>query len=198
MSVIFEKKSTLKVSSGTQWITVPDTTNMAQDDAVTTLKNLGLTVVVNPIQDDTVASGTVVRTDPAANEQMAGGTTVTVYVAQPKINTEKQVPSVVGLQQAEGISAIRNSNLIPSVEEQPNEQPAGTIISQSPTAGSNVRMNSTVKLYVSTGVSQAVLDQQAADAAAAAAASSAATNGWYEQDENGNWYHVNPDGTRDG
>ncbi len=192
------QKITLKVSSGTQWITVPDTTNMAQDDAVTTLKNLGLTVVVNPIQDDTVASGTVVRTDPAANEQMAGGTTVTVYVAQPKINTEKQVPSVVGLQQAEGISAIRNSNLIPSVEEQPNEQPAGTIISQSPTAGSNVRMNSTVKLYVSTGVSQAVLDQQAADAAAAAAASSAATNGWYEQDENGNWYHVNPDGTRDG
>ena len=190
---------TLKISKGTQWVTVPNVISMVQDDAVSTLKNEGLNVVVNPIQDNTVAAGTVVRTDPAVGEQLAGNTTITVYVSQGVTVTDEQVPSVVGKMQAAGVSDIRAAHLIPSVVEQANEQPKGTIISQSPAAGSPVKMNSTVKVYVSSGISQEQIDQAAADAAAAssaAAASDAQVNGWYDQDENG-WYHVNPDGTRD-
>ncbi|MDD4851427.1 MAG: Stk1 family PASTA domain-containing Ser/Thr kinase [Gemmiger sp.] len=191
------QKITLKVSKGTQWVTVPNTTSMVQEDAVTTLKTDGLTVVVNPIQDDSVAEGTVVRTEPAAGEQIAGGTTVTVYVAQAKMDTGRTVPSVTGMDKTDAVSSLRSINLIPSLVEQASDQPAGTIISQSPTAGSLVKMNATVKLYVSTGISQAILDQQA-QAALEQQQQQAAVDGWYDQDENGNWYHVNPDGTRDG
>ncbi|MDD4851428.1 MAG: PASTA domain-containing protein, partial [Gemmiger sp.] len=170
-----------------------------QDDAVTTLKTDGLTVVVNPIQDDSVAAGTVVRTEPAAGEQIAGGTTVTVYVAQAKMDINRTVPSLTGMTQTDAVSSLRGLNLIPSLVEQASDQPAGTVVSQSPSPGSAAQMNATIKLYVSTGISQEVLDQQAAAEAERLQQqqqADAAINGWDEQDENGNWYHVNPDGTR--
>jgi serine/threonine-protein kinase len=192
------QKITLKVSLGTQWVTVPDTTSMVQEDAETTLKNAGLTVVVYPIEDDSVASGTVVKTTPGANEQAAGGSTVTIYVSQIKIDTNRTVPSVTGMTEDEARSKLSAANLVIEKVEQPDPTAAGTVLSQNPIGGTQVKMNSRVKVYVSTGISQEELDAQAAAAASQSAAADAAQNGWYDQDENGNWYHVNPDGTRDG
>ena len=67
---------TLTVSLGTQYVTVPDLTNYVQADAEQQLKELGVSVLVTQAVDTSVASGAVIRTDPAAGSQVAAGSTV--------------------------------------------------------------------------------------------------------------------------
>ena len=78
---------TLTVSLGIQSVTVPDVTNYLQADAEQQLKNLGVSVLVTQAVEPTVASGSVIRTDPAAGSQVAAGSTVVVYVSRPQVST---------------------------------------------------------------------------------------------------------------
>lgn len=193
-----KQKVTLKVSMGTEWISVPETKSMDSGSARQTLQDLGLMVALHQVQDNTVAAGTVISSTPAAGEQVEGGSTVTLYVSQASIDIARTVPSVTGLNVSEARTKLTSFNLFPKVVEQPSEQAAGTVLSQNPVAGTQTRMNSTVTLYVSSGVTQAQIDAAAQEQAAIEEQQrqeQAATEGWYEQDENGNWYHVNPDGT---
>src|SRR5699024_11446143 len=66
---------TLTVSLGTQYVTVPETKNMVAEDAEQTLKDMGLNVLQKPMQDNTVASGSVIYSSPAAGETVEGGAT---------------------------------------------------------------------------------------------------------------------------
>ena len=77
---------TLKVSLGTLWVQIPDSViGMTQDEAEQALKDLGVSNVVNSfVIDDSVTSGTVVRTSPEAGQQVEGDATVTLYIAQPE------------------------------------------------------------------------------------------------------------------
>lgn len=193
-----KQKVTLKVSMGTEWISVPETKSMDSSSARQTLQDLGLMVALHQVQDNTVAAGTVISSTPAAGEQVEGGSTVTLYVSQASIDIARTVPSVTGLNVSEARTKLTSFNLFPKVVEQPSEQAAGTVLSQNPVAGTQTRMNSTVTLYVSSGITQAQIDAAAQEQAAIEEQQrqeQAAVEGWYDQDENGNWYHVNPDGT---
>ena len=88
---------TLTVSLGTQYVTVPDLTNYVQADAEQQLKNLGVSVLVTQAVEPTVASGAVIRTDPAAGSQVPAGSTVVVYISRPQVATTTKVPSLVGM-----------------------------------------------------------------------------------------------------
>lgn len=88
---------TLTVSLGTQYVTVPDLTNYVQADAEQQLKDLGVSVLVTQAVDTTVASGAVIRTDPAAGSQVAAGSTVVVYISRPQVATTTKVPSLIGM-----------------------------------------------------------------------------------------------------
>ena len=61
--------------------------------------------------DDSVTSGTVVRTDPAAGQQVEGDATVTLYIAQASIDTTVELVSVEGLQVEE--ARARLTRLLP-------------------------------------------------------------------------------------
>ena len=194
------QKLTLKISLGTEWVKVPETAGSAREDAEATLKSQGLTVQAYPVQDSSVAVDTVLYTVPAAGETVEGGTTVAMYVAQAKIVTERQVPSVTGLSLTDALTKLTSMNLVPRQVEAPSSEPQGTVLSQSPAPGTQVRMGTTITITISSGISQAELDAQAAAAAAEQqmlAQQQAQEQGWYEQDENGNWYHVGPDGQPD-
>ena len=78
---------TLTVSLGTQYVTVPDLTNYVQADAEQQLKELGVSVLVTQAVDTSVASGAVIRTDPAAGSQVAAGSTVVMYISRPQVAT---------------------------------------------------------------------------------------------------------------
>ena len=99
-------------------------------------------------------------------------------------------PRVIELARTE----LAAQNLIAKVVQQVSGEPEGTVLSQSPVGGTQVKMNTPVTLYVSTGITQEEIDA----AAAAAAEQAAQEGGWWDQDENGNWYHVGPDGQPDG
>ena len=88
---------TLTVSLGTQYVTVPDLTNYVQADAEQQLKDLGVSVLVTQAVDTTVASGAVIRTDPAAGSQVAAGSTVVIYISRPQVATTTKVPSLIGM-----------------------------------------------------------------------------------------------------
>lgn len=83
---------TLTVSLGTQYVTVPDLTNYVQADAEQQLKELGVSVLVTQAVDTSVASGAVIRTDPAAGSQVAAGSTVVMYISRPQVATTARCP----------------------------------------------------------------------------------------------------------
>ena len=144
---------TLTVSLGIQSVTVPDVTNYLQADAEQQLKNLGVSVLVTQAVEPTVASGSVIRTAPAAGSQVAAGSTVVVYVSRPQVSTTAKVPSLVGLSSVNDARTllVQNKLGLGSTTEQYSDKPAGTIIGQNPAAGSTVKVNSRVSVTVSAG-----------------------------------------------
>ena len=134
-------------------VTVPDVTNYLQADAEQQLKNLGVSVLVTQAVEPTVASGSVIRTDPAAGSQVAAGSTVVVYVSRPQVSTTAKVPSLVGLSSVNDARTllVQNKLGLGSTTEQYSDKPAGTIIAQNPAAGSTVKVNSRVSVTVSAG-----------------------------------------------
>jgi serine/threonine protein kinase len=65
-----------------------------------------------------------------------------------------KVPSVVGLNVEAAKLELQNSRLKSSVTEKPSSKPKDTVIDQSPTAGTEVKENTTVQLTVSSGPKQ--------------------------------------------
>mgnify|MGYP000839192094 CR=1 FL=1 len=88
---------TLTVSLGIHYVTVPDLTNYVQADGEQQLKDLGVSVLVTQAVDESVAAGSIIRTDPAAGSQVATGTTVVIYVSRPQVATTTKVPSLIGM-----------------------------------------------------------------------------------------------------
>ena len=153
-----QQKITLKVSLGTEYVTLVDVAGEDKATAKQTLTDLGVSVVTKRETNDSVAEGTVIRTDPAAGTQVEGGSTVILYVARPTVNTSVIVPSVEGMDDGKARSELRSMNLVTRVIEQASDQPEGTVLSQSPAAGTEVTINSVVVLYVSSGIPEVVVE----------------------------------------
>ena len=147
-----KQRIVLTVSLGTQYVTIPETKNMVAEDAEQTLKDMGLRVTKKPMSDNSVANGAVVYTQPAAGETVEGDSTVILYVSRSEVSKESQVPSLTGKTIEEARNEVKGLNLSIRTIEQASEQPAGTVLSQSPDAGSTVRKSSVITLVVSTGV----------------------------------------------
>ena len=144
---------TLTISLGIQYVTVPDVTNYLQADGEQQLKSLGVSVLITQAVDDTVAAGSIIRTDPAAGSQVAVGSTVVVYVSRPQVSTTAKVPSLVGLSNVNDARTllVQNHLGLGSRSEEYSDQPAGTVLSQSPAAGTTAKLNSRVNVVVSAG-----------------------------------------------
>lgn len=188
------QKVTLKVSLGTQWVTVPDVKTYVSDDAKKTLQDSGLQVVSKYVEDESVAAGTVVYTEPAGGETVEGGSTVNMYIARSKRDNMVSVTSVTGLQVSEGTADLQRQNLVVSVVEQPSSEAEGTILNQEPAAGTQVRIRSTVRLYVATAMPKVVQDPSTSDSP-----SSGDGARWPQEitDDNGNTWWVDVE-QRDG
>ena len=137
-----KQRIVLTVSLGTQYVTIPETKNMVAEDAEQTLKDMGLRVTKKPMSDNTVANGAVVYSQPSSGETVEGGTTVILYVSRSEVAKESQVPSLTGKTIEEARNEVKGLNLSIRTVEQPSEQPEGTVLSQSPDAGTKVRKSS--------------------------------------------------------
>ena len=152
---------TLTVSLGTQYVTVPDLTNYVQTDAEQQLKALGVSVLVTQAVDTSVASGAVIRTDPAAGTQVAAGSTVILYISRPQVSTTTKVPSLTGMSVDDARTLLVQNHLgLGSQSEKYSDQPAGTVLSQNPAAGTTAKLNSRVNVVVSAGAAPAQEPEQ--------------------------------------
>jgi beta-lactam-binding protein with PASTA domain/predicted Ser/Thr protein kinase len=136
------------ISSGGGPAPLPNVVGLDRNSAVDKLEALGLKVLVNeePTDDNTKVNY-VQRQDPAPNIVVQPGTTVTIWVAVP--NNIVLVPRLIGLSRAAAENALVSLGLVPKVTEVDSTLPGGTVLTQSPTEGTQVQAGSEVALDVS-------------------------------------------------
>ena len=146
-------KVELKVSLGTLYLPVPDVVQWKIGDAEEELRSKGIMMRRLAVIDDSVPEGMVVKTEPAAGEQIASGETISVYVSQKKVNVNRVVPPVIGMPLQDALRALGNNNLsVGSQNEDFNDAyPAGTVIACDPAPDTRVKVNSRVNLTISLG-----------------------------------------------
>ena len=186
---------TLTVSLGTQYVTIPETKNMVAEDAEQTLKDMGLRVTKKPMSDNSVANGAVVYTQPAAGETVEGDSTVILYVSRSEVSKESSVPSLTGKPIEEARNEVKGLNLSIRTIEQASEQPTGTVLSQSPDAGSTVRKSSVITLVVSSGVPEVVATPEPVEPTVNEDGTITVQESWWPSADGSHQIHQLTDGT---
>nr|WP_081892331.1 Stk1 family PASTA domain-containing Ser/Thr kinase [Bifidobacterium biavatii] len=131
---------TLYVSTGSS--SMPDVTGQPKDAALATLKGYGLLPTVYTEASDTVPEGSVIRTDPAAGQQLEQDQQITVYVSSgPEPVT---VPDcAAGQSYADCAAAMTAAGLNPTAG---GTGESGVVESINPTAGTQVDKGSNVTI----------------------------------------------------
>jgi VWFA-related protein len=139
-------------------VTVPNVVNQTQAAATTALTGANLVVgTVTQQPSATVLAGRVSSQNPAAGVGVPAGSTVNLVVstgpAPPPGPTMVTVPNVANQTQAAATAAILGAQLVLGTVSQQSSTTvaAGSVISQSPAAGSSLATGSAVSLVVSTG-----------------------------------------------
>ena len=135
---------TLYVSSGTS---VPDVVGYDQSDAESTIQAKGLEVIVIEKESDTVSIGEVISQKPIGGSAANPGdmVTITVSVGDGKV----EVPDVTGYEQSRAINMLDLAGLTYIIKTAYSDTvEPGYVISQSPTSGERVAVNSTITLVI--------------------------------------------------
>jgi eukaryotic-like serine/threonine-protein kinase len=160
-------KVTLVVSEGPPQVTVPDVVGMSQSEAETLLASRNLQADVHTVPNDQ-PEGTVVAQSPSADELVDVNTVVRINVAsgpQPV-----GVPDVVGLSYSDALSKLQSLGFAVRRQDVESNEPAETVLQETPSANSVAPQGSTVTLKVSKGPSTTAvpdvtdLDQDTASA----------------------------------
>jgi len=137
----------LLVSKGPTDVTVPNTIGVSETEARDRLASAGLKANVVQVFSSSEI-GNVVAQDPAAGGKAAKGSEVRLNVS--KGTAKVDVPSVVGLSQADATAQVKSAGLVANVVPVPSTEPAGTVVAQNPVGGQANR-GSTMRLNVSKG-----------------------------------------------
>jgi eukaryotic-like serine/threonine-protein kinase len=147
-------KVALTVSAGPGSAAVPSgLAGLAQGEAEERVEEAGFAARVERVNSDQVESGLVIRSEPSGGTTATRGSTVVLTVS--KGQKLAKVPVLVGTQRSVAVQQIRGRGLTPGVEEEESERPAGEVIRQAPSAGSELPRGSTVSIVVSKGRQQA-------------------------------------------
>jgi serine/threonine-protein kinase len=148
-------KVELTVSAGPGSGEVPRTNGLTEAAAKKKLEAEGFEVAIQRVNSSAVEEGLVVFSEPRAGASATHGSTVTVFVSRgPKL---AKVPVLVGTQRRVAVQQIRGRGLTPSVSEEESNSPAGEVINQSPSAGTEVEPGATVSIVVSSGREEKVI-----------------------------------------
>ena len=151
---------------------VPNVVGMAQASAESTITGAGFTVgTVSSSNSDTVAAGDVISSNPVAGTSLPAGSSVNIEVSLGVLMVT--VPDVTGLAQATAEANITAAQLaVGSITTSySNTVAIGNVISQSPSAGSNVVHDTAVDIEVSLGVEPVTVPNVVGSAQATAEAS---------------------------
>jgi resuscitation-promoting factor RpfB len=122
---------------------VPDVDGKSVEDATAKVQAAGLEVSVQTKMTNQAPKGTVVSTAPFPGSTLEVGDTVTLTVAQPF----PKIPHVVGKTLANAKQSLKNAGFeVGRVTQQTSTKKKGTVISQSPDAGTSARPGRAVSL----------------------------------------------------
>jgi beta-lactam-binding protein with PASTA domain len=136
---------TLSVSAANV-VAVPNVVGKPATAATAELRAQGLTVETSSVASNK-PRGTVLSQSPSAGAKVAKGSTVVIRISRGMVS----VPGVVGQARATAESAVRAAGLVPQVFTVPSTQPKGTVVAESPKAGTRVPGGSKVRLNISSG-----------------------------------------------
>jgi eukaryotic-like serine/threonine-protein kinase len=139
---------TLTVSSGSDTVEVPPVDGQSFDQAKAQLEGLGFTVERRDEADDTIAAGTVIRTEPGAGQRAAPNSTVVVVVSTGA--NQVNVENVEGLDEGAARGILEGQGLVVQVQTTSVDDPRddGEVVQQSPEGGSQVNAGTTVTIVI--------------------------------------------------
>ena len=142
---------TVVTSAGQRSIVVPVTQGMSRRDADHVLEQAGFSVGSVTQQANDAPRGTVLATNPASGTKAPPGAVTLVLSSGPSSIT---LPNVVGRNYADARLTLEQIGLLVTGSglDSASTQPAGTVLSQSPSAGRTVPSGTTVQLQLSAGI----------------------------------------------
>jgi serine/threonine-protein kinase len=158
----------LTVSQGPGNTAVPSVSGLALAEAIRDVKRQRLTVArVQYETSDSVPKGSVTRTDPVSGTSVAVGTGVTLFVSSGK--PDVTVPDVTGQTEAAARTALTRAGFSVSTSTQESSTATpGTVLDESPPAGSSRAPGSTVHLVIATAPTTAKVPDVGGDTGSAA------------------------------
>ena len=134
------------VSTGPPKVEVPDVVGEDKNDAEDELRSKGFEVVLSS-KDSSEPKNQVIQQQPPAGTMVKEGAKITLfYSAGPQ-----QVPDVVGKTESEAKRILQDAGFqVDEVEDPSTKAKKGTVLRQSPKAGSDADRGSTVYIVVST------------------------------------------------
>lgn len=147
---------TITVSKGGEELTMPDIKSMSRTNAEEKLKKMGLKIGSVFEENSKEAAGTVINQDPKSGAKITKGQSVDITVSLGEKKKEVTVQNYSGLSVDSARSNLEANGLsVGGISEQSSSQPKGTVIGQSPAAGSAVAEGGSVSLIVSSGAAAA-------------------------------------------
>ena len=147
-----ERTITIYVSKGGEELEMPNLRGLKQSDAIDKLQQMGLRLgsAYETFSDED--SGTVISQDPRSGTRISKGQSVDITVSKGQKVKKISVPDVKGVPSDRARTMIEGSGLkVGSISEEESTQAAGTVVRQSPSAGSEADSGSAVRLVISSG-----------------------------------------------
>ena len=134
------------------YVDVPAVRNVSQDQAEESLRNEGLKVTVKKEYDDSIPSGSAIKTDPREGTQVEKDSTVTLVVSEGPANLT--IPTdFAGQSEAYVRSQLEKMGLVAGSTKTVHHPsiPVGMVVDTDPAQGQQVANGSTVNLVLSDG-----------------------------------------------
>jgi serine/threonine-protein kinase len=153
-----DDRVTIKVSTGSEKVAVPNVAGISVEDAKKNLEEVGLTLGEVKYETSTdVISGLVIRPSLGVGNMVMPGTAVGVYVSTGKDMSKVPVPNVLGMTKDEAFKALQDAGFVVSSSEAFSDgTESGKVATQSPSEGNLLISGETVTIVISKGKNPAV------------------------------------------
>ncbi len=134
-------------------VVVPSIVGATQEEALSALSPLGLTLVISEKRShEEISDGQIIESDPAGGDKVDAGGQVKAVISK---GAERYlIPSLVGLTPEAAVNLLAKSPIkVGDLTEVFSDQtPKGFVISSSPAAGKKVKRDAVVNLLISKGI----------------------------------------------
>lgn len=150
-----ESNGTIKlvISTGPESFKLPNVYNLTDSQAVTKLEEVGLKVVHEYAFSDEIEEGRVISTNPERDSYVVSGDTITVVVSNGPEVTNSKVPDLLGYKEDAATKKLEENGLKKGnvTSAYSDKYPAGTVMSQSKSANTEVPKGSSIDIQLSLG-----------------------------------------------